>query len=168
MKNLWDVKRRQNYSVHVYRLKYLEIKWEKKYHTVRTIPKSNIKIVERSKLDTPNTQIHDHSLSWLGTGTSIKRGRVKLVLCAQTFPLSEMMRSCKCFSHVSKIPTLAYNWANTVIIKNAIILIPIHNIFNLCDTEGVICIILILLKKADGLNHYLNIRLSSLQGHCMI
>jgi hypothetical protein len=23
-------------------------------------------------IDSPNTQIHDHSLSWLGTGTSIK------------------------------------------------------------------------------------------------
>jgi hypothetical protein len=28
-----------------------------------TIPKSNIKIVERAKIDTPNTQIHDRSLS---------------------------------------------------------------------------------------------------------
>ena len=41
----------------------------KKYHTVRTIPKSNIKIVERSKIDTTNTQIHDLSLSWFGTGS---------------------------------------------------------------------------------------------------
>jgi len=31
----------------------------KKYHTVGTIPKSNIKFVERGKIDTPNTQIHD-------------------------------------------------------------------------------------------------------------
>ena len=30
---------------------------------VRTIPKSNIKIVERGKIDTPNTEIHDYSLS---------------------------------------------------------------------------------------------------------
>ena len=29
---------------------------KKKYHTVRTIPKSNIKMVERGKIDTPNTQ----------------------------------------------------------------------------------------------------------------
>jgi hypothetical protein len=35
------------------------------------IPKSNIKIVGKGKIDTPNTQIYDHSLSWLGTGTSI-------------------------------------------------------------------------------------------------
>jgi hypothetical protein len=38
----------------------------KKYHTVRTLPKSKVKIVERGKMDTPNTQIHDGSLSWLG------------------------------------------------------------------------------------------------------
>jgi hypothetical protein len=31
----------------------------KKYHTVWTIPKSNIKIVERGKIHTPDTQIHD-------------------------------------------------------------------------------------------------------------
>jgi hypothetical protein len=39
----------------------------KKCHTDGTIPKSNIKIIERGKIDTPNTQIHDRSLSWLGT-----------------------------------------------------------------------------------------------------
>jgi hypothetical protein len=31
--------------------------------TVGTIPKWNIKIAERGKIDIPNTQIHDHSLS---------------------------------------------------------------------------------------------------------
>jgi hypothetical protein len=35
----------------------------KKCSTVGSIPKSNIKIVERGKIDTPNTEIHDHSLS---------------------------------------------------------------------------------------------------------
>ena len=54
------------------------------YHTVRTFPKSNIRIVERGKIDTSNTQFHDHSISWLGTGTSMKSGRVKIVLWAQT------------------------------------------------------------------------------------
>jgi len=48
-----------------------------------TIPKFNIKIVQRGKIDTPNTQIHDRSLPWLGRGTSIKSGGAKLVLCAQ-------------------------------------------------------------------------------------
>ena len=54
-------------------------KMKKKYHTVGAIPKSNIKIVERRKVDTPNTHIHDSSLSWFGTGTSIKSGGAKLV-----------------------------------------------------------------------------------------
>ena len=33
-----------------------------KYHTVGTIPKSNTKIVERDKIDTPNTQTRDRSV----------------------------------------------------------------------------------------------------------
>ena len=41
----------------------------KKYHTVRTISKSNSKIVERSKIDISNTQIHDPSLSWFNSET---------------------------------------------------------------------------------------------------
>jgi hypothetical protein len=55
----------------------------KKYHTVRTIPNSNRKIVERSKFDTPNSKMHYHSLSWLDTGTSINRDGVKLALWVQ-------------------------------------------------------------------------------------
>ena len=47
----------------------------KKYHTVGTIPKSNIKIVERGNIDTSNTKIYDQSLSWLCTGTFIKKWR---------------------------------------------------------------------------------------------
>jgi hypothetical protein len=49
----------------------------KKYHTVTTVLKFNRKIAERGKIDSPYTQIHDRSLSWLGTGTTIKSGRVK-------------------------------------------------------------------------------------------
>jgi hypothetical protein len=56
----------------------------KKYYTVGMVPKPNIKIVERRTIDTPNTQIHDRPLSWLGTGTSIKSAGVKLVLFVQT------------------------------------------------------------------------------------
>ena len=93
----------------------------KKCHTVRTIPNSCINIVERGKIDTPNTQICDSSLSWLGTGTSVKSGWVKLVFWAQISSLSEMMQSCKCFPHVSKLSTLTYNGANSNI-KNAITL----------------------------------------------
>ena len=39
-----------------------------------------MKIVERDNLDTPNTELQDISLSWLGTDTSMKCGRVKLVV----------------------------------------------------------------------------------------
>jgi hypothetical protein len=39
-----------------------------------------------------HTQIHDHYLLWLCTGTSIKSGEDKQVVCVQTAPLSEMMR----------------------------------------------------------------------------
>jgi len=66
-----------------------------------------------------------------------------------------MMRSCKYFLHVSKIPTLTYNWLNNDIIKNAIILIFI-NIYiyliyiNLRDTELFIYIILVLLKRVHA------------------
>jgi len=52
----------------------LKCKKKQKYHMVGTVPKSNRKIVQRDKIDIPNTQIHDRSLLWLGTGTSIKSG----------------------------------------------------------------------------------------------
>jgi hypothetical protein len=41
----------------------------KKYHTVGTVPKKHI---ERGKIGTLNTQIHDRSISCLRTGISIK------------------------------------------------------------------------------------------------
>jgi hypothetical protein len=44
---------------------------------IRTDAKTIGKIVERGNIDTPCTQIHDHSLFWLDTGPSIKHGRVK-------------------------------------------------------------------------------------------
>ena len=39
----------------------------KNYHNVATVPQSDIKIVERDKIDTLYTNIHDRSLSWHGT-----------------------------------------------------------------------------------------------------
>jgi hypothetical protein len=43
--------------------------------------KYNRKIVQlQANIDTPNTHIHDRSLSLLGTDSSIKSGRVKQVL----------------------------------------------------------------------------------------
>ena len=55
----------------------ISVQWhennKKKHHTVGTAPKFNRKIVERSKIDTPNTQILDNSLFWSGIDNSIKR-----------------------------------------------------------------------------------------------
>ena len=58
--------------------------------------------------------------------------------------------------------TFTYNQENSVIIKNIIILNIIHNIFNLHETEVVICIILVLFKRADDHKHYLNINIQDL------
>jgi hypothetical protein len=82
----------------------LNNQWDEKQKIAlcRTIPKSNGKI---------DTRIHDRSLtSWLGTYTviSITNSGFKLVLWAQSSPLSEMMGSCKCFPYVGKISTLLY------------------------------------------------------------
>ena len=49
----------------------------------------------------------------------MKSGDVKLVLWSQTYPFGEMMWSCKCFLHVSKMPTVTYTRANNAVIQNA-------------------------------------------------
>jgi hypothetical protein len=59
--------------------KIIEMKWSIKNVTVGTVEKSNRKIVEIGKIDTPSTQIHDRSLYWHGTRTSIKSGMVKQI-----------------------------------------------------------------------------------------
>ena len=51
-----------------------------KYLTIGTFPTSNRKIVERGKVDTTNTQIHDLLLSYLGAVISTKSDGVKLDL----------------------------------------------------------------------------------------
>jgi hypothetical protein len=66
----------------------------------------------------PNTHILDRLLSWLGKVTSIKRGRVKPVLWAQTTSC-EMKRSCKCFRHVNKIPILTHSKVSSITIEKA-------------------------------------------------
>ena len=62
---------------------------ENKDHTVRTVLISNRKIVETDPKWIPHkhTYIHSHPLSYIGTGTSIKRsGGVKLNLYVQNLP----------------------------------------------------------------------------------
>ena len=94
-----------NISIYVYHCIYFGIRYYisgkcpclnkmgGKYHTVGTIPKSNIKITEICKIDTPNTQIYNRSLSRLDTGTSTKSDRVKLVVFSQTSHLSNTYKS---------------------------------------------------------------------------
>jgi hypothetical protein len=67
------------------------------YQTLGKFPKFNRKIAERGKIDNTNTQIHDCSHSWLGTGTSRKKsGEVKLHLMG---------------------PNLSYKWHDADLIK---------------------------------------------------
>ena len=63
---------------------FLEIKWKtKKYHIIEAVSKSNRKIEETETKLIPATQIYnDHS--WLGTGTTIKSGRVEIDLFYKT------------------------------------------------------------------------------------
>ncbi len=71
-------------------------KKKKKNTTVGKIKKlkNQIKISEREKIVSPNIQIHDSSLFWFGTGTSIKYVTIKvfkLVLWVQTSLLGEVI-----------------------------------------------------------------------------
>jgi len=105
-----------------------------KYHFVGTSLKSNIIIVERCKTDTITHKYM--TLTFLACYMHLHgNGGVKPVLWAQTSHLTAMMRSCKCFPHVSIMPTLAYNWAKSAIIKKDLILNIIHSTFNLRETE---------------------------------
>ena len=61
---------------------------------------------KRGNIDIPNASIHTFSCFWLDACTYITSGTVKLALYDQSSPLSEMIRSCMCFPHVGKIPTL--------------------------------------------------------------
>ena len=46
----------------------------------RNFQNLSTKSVDRAKLDTPSTHIHDRSLSWLGTGMSIKSDGVSKII----------------------------------------------------------------------------------------
>ena len=58
------------------------------------IRKSNMKIVERGKIDTPNTKIYGRSLSWLCTGTSNVFVCISRGLCAVVNIKSEQYNNC--------------------------------------------------------------------------
>ena len=130
-----------------------------------TIPKSNIKIVERGKINTPNGYIHDRSLSWLGTVTSIRSGGVKLLSWSRTSSPREMMRPSSAFQVWVKCPSShiigeQFYFKECYNLEHYIhFFLYLNNIINLRDIEVVTySIILVLLKKADGFNKNINIR----------
>jgi len=56
------------------------MKNQKKYNTVRTVPKIQMENhVNRYKIHTPNTHKDNCSISWLGVDTSKASGSVRLV-----------------------------------------------------------------------------------------
>jgi len=61
----------------------------KKYHCDGTVLKFNRKFVHtRGKIDASYTHIHGRSFFWLGTGTTIKTGEIKLDLLVQASSIS--------------------------------------------------------------------------------
>jgi hypothetical protein len=113
--------RKKHHRNQYYKLLPFLIKWNTK-NTTMSEQNPIKKTIERDKIDTLNTQMHDRSHSWLCTDTSIKSGGDELGLWVKGFPLTEMMRSYKCFPHVSKIPTLACNPEINAITNKVIIL----------------------------------------------
>jgi len=55
------------------------VKWKKNITLSEKFQTINRKIVEIDKFDIPITHIHDRSLSWLSTGTSVTSDGIKLV-----------------------------------------------------------------------------------------
>jgi hypothetical protein len=72
------------------------------------------------------------------------------------FMVAIMMSPCSEYSESHLIFQNVFRKKSTL--KTTIILNIIHNIFNLHDTNVVICILLFLLNRADGPNQYLNVR----------
>ena len=71
---------------------YNEKKAKKTLHC-RNSSKIQLENRRKERNNTIITEIHNLSLSSFGTGTSIKHGGAKLILWAQLFPVSEMIRS---------------------------------------------------------------------------
>jgi hypothetical protein len=92
-------------------------KTKKKYHTAGIVPKSNRYMVKLI----PLTHTFPGLAQPLQQNVS---GGIKLLSWEQMFNLREMRRS-----NLSKIPTLTYIRKNSIIIKNAVILNIIFNIF---------------------------------------
>ena len=66
--------------------------------------------------------IHNLSVSWLAADTSIENnnGRLKLLLWAQIYPLSEMMRGhARVFVHVTIMANLTHNLVSNFVVNRA-------------------------------------------------
>jgi hypothetical protein len=59
----------------------------KKHHTVGKITKHSFEKSQREAKSIPLTHIQDRSFSWLGIGTSIKSGGIKLEVICRTIPV---------------------------------------------------------------------------------
>ena len=86
---IWKINK-QHIRLFLHFRRNVQIKWKtKKFHTVWTAT-----TFKRCQIDTPTTHIHDGSLCWLGTGTAITSGGVKLVLLCHIAPLSSSFYRC--------------------------------------------------------------------------
>jgi len=75
----------------------------------------------------------------------MKSGGVKLVLCVQTIPLVKRCGRRSVFHMSVKKPILTFHRVGSVVAKNAILILHFtRHVFNLRDTEIVICLILVL------------------------
>ena len=126
----------------------------KKYHC-----RNNSKVKYQDRRMRQHRYPITHNYMTVHLSCLVQARRQKVVGLNQLcWPKPPVLVKCKCFPPARKMTIFTYNRENIVIIKNAIILSIVHNIFNLRDTEFGICIILVLSKKANVLNHYLNIR----------
>lgn len=65
--------------------------------------------INRAKICTPSTHIHDRVPSWFGMGTPLESDGVKLVLWTQASLFIDRMQSCKVFfSDVNEIPSTSH------------------------------------------------------------
>ena len=74
------------------------------------IPKSNIRIEGRGKIDTHRAQIYDRLLALRGMGNSINNGGAKLIVWAQTSPRSGKYNV---LNSLNRISTLLLEMKNT-------------------------------------------------------
>jgi hypothetical protein len=87
-------------------------------------------MVQRCKIDTPNTQIHARLVQGFQYKVVVF---MKLLMDTTTpLPLSNMMRSGKCVPHGSNMPTLTYDCMVSffifIMVEIVIIYLPFHEL----------------------------------------